>query len=68
MKSEELADALDRAGGNFPMFVNALDQVFDQKRAVLNAAIDTLDEECGELEPHVRDAVAKFIDTMWGVF
>jgi hypothetical protein len=65
MNPEELADALDRAGGHFPAFVNALDAVFKAKRDSLHEAIDRLDDECGELQPHVREAIGRFIDAVW---
>lgn len=68
MNREELAAVLREAGGDSGRLADMTGWVFASQRDRLIDAIDRLDEECGELEPHVRDAIDRFILTIWEVF
>lgn len=68
MNREELAAVLREAGGDGGRLADLTGEVFASQRGLLNAAIDRLDEECGDLEPRVRDAIDRFINSVWEVF
>ena len=59
--------ALIALTGN-PTLVTAMDQVFETRRANLNAAIQTLDDELGDCDPQVVEAVERFMLAMWKEF
>lgn len=68
MNREELAAVLKSAGGDSGRLADLTGEVFASQRDLINDAIERLDEECGDLEPHVRDAIDRFINSVWEVF
>lgn len=51
-----------------PLLKIAMDRVFEERRARLNAAIQKLDDELGDCDPAIVEAVERFVVAMWEEF
>lgn len=48
--------------------MQAMDIAFEERRARLNAAIQQMDDDLGEVDQRVTDTIENFIQAMWREF